>query len=311
MQKIAMLVSVMAMVSGPTLTSAQDDVSIRDQRHQKAVEEIDRHGGQYHPSFPPGNANSSLANLQEWKGNNYGQLSELKKVDMLWLPPVSDEDLEEINIPELRVLRLTGGSVSDQGFADFIVRHSKLERVSMIGLRELSDDGLASLGQLKHLRDIEMVQIPLTNASLKKLSNGLRMLSIRDGKITANCINDIIRLKDIESLYVHNVSFTDNDMKQLSNLTQLQTLIIKDSELTNDGLAYISNLKSLHALSIGGSKVTDNGLKHLQHLKRLNRFFPHNTQCTREGLRHLQQSIWKTEENARQNNVLFALMNNE
>lgn len=308
------VVSLILLVVG---LSAKADESLPSsaalKRHQDAVTEIEQLGGKYYPNFVGWATRPNHLNLLKWKGTNYGQLSHLISLQMVWLPStITDNDLEEINLPDLLFVRFSGGTYTDDGFADFIARHPKLIRVTLVAAPQLTDAGLASLGQLKHLEDIEMIQVSLTNDGVRQLPKNLKMLSLRRSNVTAKCVSDIAEMKNMQFLYLVDVPrINDNDVQTLSTLKKLKALNIEDAELTNKGLGHLAKLTSLEALSFGGSTIADKDLTQLQTLTNLNRLFPHNTKCTQAGLDRLRDTIWPSEEEAQKNRVLFLPMNSK
>lgn len=215
-----------------TTLHAEEKPSPEQQRHQEAVEEIKRQGGTYYEVFRGWKGNPSHADLREWKGSNYAQLSDLKKLEMVWLPTnITDEMLEELDLPELQFIRFTGGPISDQGFSDFISRHPKLIRVTLVSMSNVTDEGLSSLGHLKHLKGIEFLQIPVTDEGFKKFPTDLQFVNIRQGKLTAACLAHAAQMKDIEFLYLHDIpKLKIGEVAELFKLPKLQLLEIRNNE---------------------------------------------------------------------------------
>ena len=171
------------------------------------------------------------------------------------------------------------------------------KRSDLIAPQGITDDGLAALGQLKHLRHLELIRVPITDVGVKKLPKGLRMISIRESKISTECIDDIAKVANMEFLYLTDLpGIKDEDAKTLAKLTRLKVLSIEKSQLTNDGLKTLSTCQELECLSFGGKEITDEGLMPFQHHKYLRVLVPCNTQCTQEGLIRFRDLLWHQED---------------
>ena len=174
--------------------------------------------------------------------------------------PLSDEDLDFIvqACPELHYLWLRHpSSMSQDEFEDL----TDDER-AVIATQTLSGEHLAKIGELKNLTALEIggYALPPTRLRfLETLKVGLRILDLRDTKITDEDLRSLGRLEDLNLLNLSGTPVTGRGLRYLHNCHSLEHVIL-DRTKANDELAkYVADnpLPSLYQLGIHGcTKLT-------------------------------------------------------
>lgn len=152
------------------------------------------------------------------------------------------EDLEN-----LKVLYVSGSKIYwNPGDLDFLAKLPNLQILWLPGTLFG-----ASLEPLTSLRDLRRLVLP------KEVAQG-ELVHIQN-------------LKNLRSLSIHNGAITDNDLQNITGLTELRSLSLWGCEkITNAATVYINNFKELRSLELGMTQFTQIGkLKDLAHLKYL------------------------------------------
>ena len=83
--------------------------------------------------------------------------------------PIEDAQLADLaGLTELRRINLPRSQISDQGLERIVQEVPLLEQLRL-GSPQITDVGLASIAQLKQLRFLHLIDVPLTDAGLKHL----------------------------------------------------------------------------------------------------------------------------------------------
>ncbi len=160
---------------------------------------------------------------------------------------------------------------------------------AMATLRERGAE--IDLDDAGHARIVELIDSQATNDDLKLLSKlpHLESCDITGGKkITAEGLVHLGKLKNLQRLYLVNLSLCGQSLAPLAELTKLDVLSLQNTKVDNDGLAHLNKLKALTVLNLAKTKVTNDGLKHLQGLQKLDTLVVKDTAVTGEGFAHLK-----------------------
>ena len=138
-----------------------------------------------------------------------------------------------------------------------------LESVALTGCSRLNDTSLAALGRLKSLRNLALIDIPISDKGLVELKpldqltsltlarnriNGsglqhlatlthLTSLALDFNRINPAGFRQLIQLRNVESLSLNGVSAGMNEMAQLAELPRLKKLSLNSAGLTPQDLA--------------------------------------------------------------------------
>jgi hypothetical protein len=100
---------------------------------------------------------------------------------------------------------------------------------------------------------------------------GLKVLNLRDTKITDEGLLYVARQQGLKQLHLANTKITDKGLRTLQDLKWLNELNVDKTLITSSGMEYLSKLPNLIYLSISWTKVDNAGLEQLSnsHLLKL------------------------------------------
>jgi hypothetical protein len=142
-----------------------------------------------------------------------------------------------------------------------LTRLHDLHNVVSLDLSEchgFTDAGLATLENLRGLRELNLTRVELQQRFLK-LEAGPKL--------------------------------TDEALDHVGKMTQLTNLSLEGNLITDDGLAKLAGLTNLVFLDLHRTRVTDKGLKHLEKMKRLKHLILTETQVTKKGIQELEAKM--------------------
>ena len=155
-------------------------------------------------------------------------------------------------------------------------RLRELPRLKMlvIGPQPVTDDDLRHVGELTELRFFCAEDgREVTDQGVQHLRNlrELRALALPMSNLTDQSLSVLSRLPKLRDLYVHGCQLTDEGLEHLGNMPQLRSLLILggDAVFTDAGLAELGKLTRLESVTLNGMDATDEGLRHLGSLKSL------------------------------------------
>jgi len=163
-------------------------------------------------------------------------------------------------LESLRTIALPAMKDLDSAFENF-AELERLERITILQGGDLSDRGIASLKDLKHLKKISIEQTQIGDSSLELIG----------------------KMKEIEFLYLGGHTFTDKGVKHLAGLDNLSYLCIDGpprrtrltvfslfggsdqtdnvGEITDEGIQQLLGLKKLKLLSFFHTRATDDSVE--------------------------------------------------
>lgn len=157
-------------------------------------------------------------------------------------PGTSLKALEQlVFLPRLKTLGLPMTDATDADLVHLRPLNS-LEELTLSGNRELTDEGLKSLGDLVNLKELYLTDIPI------------------DGSV----ISSWNRLTQLEEL---NLSYTKLDEKHLVHLSGMKNLKLLDvtyTDFSDAGLEFVRGLKQLSVLFVMATRVTPEGAAELK-----------------------------------------------
>jgi hypothetical protein len=105
-------------------------------------------------------------------------------------------------------------SINDAFLHEFLTRFSKVDRLYLRGTPDVTDEGLATLGQ----------------------QSGLRKLTVVSPKVTDRGVARLAKLNRLESLFIRSDKVTDQSVETIAQLSALKQLSLLDTQITGDGL---------------------------------------------------------------------------
>lgn len=159
------------------------------------------------------------------------------------------------------------------------------------------DAAMAAVSRLTSLRELDIVECPVTDAAVAAGLGGLSQLKSLQlygdeggPKLTRAIIPAVAKLGRLEQLVLSNVTMRldDADLDQLSRLIRLRDVTLGGPEITDRGLAALARLTALEDLHIDHTAVTEVGLAQLARCKKLSRLDLEGSKATTlEPLRDL------------------------
>ena len=116
--------------------------------------------------------------------------------------------------------------------------------------RDLTDDGLANVADLKSVVALNLRDTQITSAGLVHLKGltQLRRLHLERTKVDDNGIKNLIGLSNLEYLNLYATKITDKSLDSLAGLKNLRQLYLWQTDVTDDGVAKLK--KALPKLKI-------------------------------------------------------------
>jgi internalin A len=176
--------------------------------------------------------------------------------------------LEELRFVGARV----GASLSDENLAG-LESLSHLKSL-LIGSQDVTDRSMMSIGKLERLESLDL-WANVTRRGLNQLSGltHLRTLAVSPLPDPSGGVDEVplklSALTDLRTLCLHNLSLHDEDLASLADMRHLEWLVL-DGSFTEDGLRYLGDLPELKLLDVTGVTCSNGeGLARLGGLKKL------------------------------------------
>jgi len=149
------------------------------------------------------------------------------------------------------------------------------------------DHHLKLLQHFKELRDLSLVETPVTDAGCTSLGNLTKLQSLRLNAtaITDTSLKAFAGLHQLKVLGVGWTKITDAGLPDLAQLVELRELDLRQNAITDIGLKSRAPFTKLETLELGKTKITDAGLKELHGLDKLRRLRVEHTGVTDAGLK--------------------------
>jgi hypothetical protein len=180
---------------------------------------------------------------------------------------IGDDGMRKVaELGSLRRLKI-GGQVTRKGLAE--LERSK----SLVWLqvrRDLTDDDMLAIGQLKDLEVLQAGFPNLTDEGLRRMKDmkRLRSLNLRGTKVSDAGMAYVGQMTGLERLDP-NLEIGDAGIAKLNSLTNLKQLDLSDTQVTDAGLAKLIDLRELRGLGLRYTHVTAVGVAQLRGLKKL------------------------------------------
>jgi len=151
------------------------------------------------------------------------------------------------------------------------------------------DEHLATIGELKKLREIHLPGSRVSDASIERLValKKLQVLDIRSTRITGASLQALSKLTSLTSLQISSTEVSGKHLKHLESLAALTKLEIGSGASLTTGLAVIGRLENLTELVVSHSDADDNFLSTLVELKKLESLNISYTRLSAKGIKQL------------------------
>lgn len=163
-------------------------------------------------------------------------------------------------------------------------------------LGTFTDEDLAVVDELPHLRTVYLLCGPTTDAGLQRLSrlSELEKLSLvkagpeQPGQIVGVGFEYLAGLRRLRTLLCDHQPISDDGLRAIGQLTTLEELTIYGSEITDAGLQNLGALSALRSLTMMDSRISGDGLRHLKASVRLEEIYLRGTQIDDDALLELE-----------------------
>jgi Leucine-rich repeat (LRR) protein len=132
----------------------------------------------------------------------------------------------------------------------------------LYGIRVRTDAGLAGVGSLTNLRELDLFRSEVTDAGLAKLAGlrALENLSLRSTKIGDAGLAHLRGLRGLTTLSLRGTRVGDAALRTVAGMQGLVWLDLGYTKVTDAGLAHLLGLRSLASHDLYGTAITDEGL---------------------------------------------------
>lgn len=244
--------------------------------------------------------------------------------EVVFLSPRANDDLLRTlgpalsKLPNLRILNLFGGQVSEAGMAALLSgdvlseitlpqgsdpiasqlsRFRNLRKVTFDRRGSITDDGLAQLAQLTRLRRLDLGGTRegspnITDAGARSLAQlrALRELILPQTAVTAEGIRLLAGIPTLEQLDLTLCDVTDESLQPFGDLKNLRSLKLRGTQIKGPGLQHIAKCQSLESLQLSElSPFDSDDLRHLVGHPRLKSLNLSGTRLDKRAVEHLQR----------------------
>ena len=219
-------------------------------------------------------------------------------------PRLTDEHARLLaNFPALIRLQLNEqGTLTDPTLL-VIGKLTQLEELTLHGCRGFSANGFAPLGQLTHLRTLNLQSTAAGDEAANAIADIPRLQSLRLGSegLTDRGIARLADLFSLENLYIETCAITDVGLESLGRINRLKQLDLGAPTITGSGLGALTRLPELSDLRLRCPALTNAVFeqlvfaKSLRKLRLVERGWQPPAALTDEGLLALAPATWLTE----------------
>ncbi len=253
-------------------------------------------------------------------------ITDLTRVDSIEEVTIGGEHVNDarvepiVALPTLRRLRLPQSRITDATLRK-LAQTKQLELLDLTDVHSISDSGAASIGEMEHLKELNLMNTPFTDAALPSLAKlqALRKLRLRGTKVTGEHA-EAIAMMQVVDLELSETAFGNSGMEAISRMPKLErlnlwltkiddvglaklqgktslTLLNLDNVagVTDESLSVLEQLNKLQLLHLGGTGITPSGVSRLAKLQKLETLFITRLGVDRETAEALQKELPKLE----------------
>ncbi len=230
---------------------------------------------------------------------------------------VNDDLLIPITkIKTLKRLRLPQTKVGDVSLAN-LATVARLELLDLTDVATLTENGMASIGKLSKLKELNLMNTPVTDGWLSPLTEltQLKKLRLRGTQITGDNFTAMASTSVID-LELSETKFGSQGMQAIAKMPKLERLNLWLTQVDDSGLAHldgktsltllnldnvagvtdasmpvIEKLVSLELLHLGGTGLTEASIPQLASLTQLKTLFLTRLNLSQETAKLLKMSL--------------------
>lgn len=142
----------------------------------------------------------------------------------------------------------------------------RLESVSLTGCSRLNDSSLVPLGRLKSLRNLALVDIPISDKGISELKTleQLTSLTLSRNRINGTGLQQLVALPRLTSLSLDFNRLNPAGFRQLIQLPNVETLSLNGISTGMNELTQLADMPRLKKLSLSSAGLTPQDLSELQ-----------------------------------------------
>jgi hypothetical protein len=161
-----------------------------------------------------------------------------------------------------------------------------IEEINLTGFRNITEEHLNQLGNLKTIKRLNLSRTGLKNKNLIKLATltSLESLNLADNELTFAGLPAIRTLKGLRELNLDGIKPEVDGIDAIGTLTSLRSLSLSRSGMDNSDLIYLLPLAELEILNLSSTKIGDKGLPIFRVFTELRLLDLSNTRITDNGL---------------------------
>ena len=230
-----------------------------------------------------------------------------------------------LTLPNLKKIRLAGGTISGKAFAvlktqsdleelflqDLMIQEEeflsvisafpKLRRLTLRRLSNISDTGITPLFRLPLLRQLALIEMPLTGTGLQSIGDSatLAALDVRNcAQLVPDDYKHLLRLPQLVDLRIGGLAVNDRCLEVVALLPALRGLTLDDTLVSAKGFEKFTtdslSANSLETLVLNRNMtLTDNVLLAIGNFPRLRRLILGDAMVTGTFLVHLAEDEQK------------------
>lgn len=194
----------------------------------------------------------------------------------------------------LRHLNLFGSDLTDKGLEglDFA---QKLESLTIGQCQRVKGVGFGKLHDLKKLRAIDAVRVPLSQKGLDALCGltSLRELDLMFVDLSRRDLSNLQKLNRLENLSLGHTQIDDEQLAEfLPKLRKLKVLDLSDNpDLTDAAVVQIARLPALQELSLSSPQITAASVDVIAGMKQLSELDLSGTDISRAAQKRLEKGL--------------------
>ncbi|MDR2705881.1 MAG: hypothetical protein LBC02_08910, partial [Planctomycetaceae bacterium] len=161
-----------------------------------------------------------------------------------------------------------------------------IEEIDLTGFRNLTDEHLNQLSNLKTIKRLNLSRTALKNEHLIKLTTltSLESLNLAENELTFEGLPAIRTLKQLKELNLDGIKTGLDGIDALGTLISLRSLSLSRSGMDNNDLIYLLPLAELETINLSSTKVGDKGLPIFRVFTELRSLDLSETRITDNGL---------------------------
>ncbi len=157
-----------------------------------------------------------------------------------------------------------------------------------IDQKPVANDDLELLRDNRIITTLLLDESEVTDDGMRIISTMPNLVHLRiRSKLTDKCIDDLLKLPDLQFLNLPFADFTDGGLERLAEHPRIQLLRLRSPQVTDQAMPAIAAMKNLAFLHFIEISLTDNGLKAFYEAENLQSLYLDDCQTTEQVLSRL------------------------